>query len=151
MKRILLILAAILIGIQFVRPEKNLSDQTLGPDHLVVLHPPSAEIKAVFERACYDCHTNNTRYPWYAHVQPVAWWLNDHIQEGKEHFNFEEFGTYSKKRQLHKLEELIEELEEDKMPLPSYRRVHDNARLTPDEVNMIITWTASVRTQIKQR
>jgi hypothetical protein len=150
MKRFLLILVAIFIGIQFVRPVKNLSDQAPGPDHLAVLYPPPPGVKAIFERACYDCHTNNTRYPWYAHVQPAAWWLNDHIEEGKKHFNFEEFGSYSTKRQLHKLEELIEEVEEDKMPLPSYRRIHSEARLTPDEVNSLITWTASVRKQIKQ-
>jgi len=150
MKRFLLIIVAIFIGIQFVRPGKNLSDQAPGPDHLMILHPPPTEVRAIFERACYDCHTNNTRYPWYAHVQPAAWWLNDHIKEGKKHFNFEEFGSYSTKRQLHKLEELIEELEEDKMPLPSYRLIHSEAHLTPGEVNSLITWTASVRKQIKQ-
>ena len=151
MKRFLLILVAIFIGIQFVRPEKNVSAQAPGPDHLLVLHPAPDEVKAILERACYDCHSNNTRYPWYAHVQPVAWWLNDHIQEGKEHFSIVEFGAYPKKRQLHKLEELIEELEEDKMPLPNYRRLHAEARLTAEEVAKRTAWTASVRTQIKQR
>lgn len=151
MKRFLIIIIAIFIGIQFVRPEKNVSDNAPGPDHLTVLYPPSSEVKAIFEKACYDCHSNNTRYPWYANVQPVAWWLNDHIQEGKEHFNFEEFGTYSTKRQLHKLEELIEEVEEDEMPLPSYQLAHGDARLTEDEVNTLIAWTASVRKQIKRQ
>jgi len=150
MKRFLLILVAIFIGLQFVRPEKNVSDQAAGPNHLAVLYPPPAEVKALIERACFDCHTNNTRYPWYAQVQPVAWWINDHVQEGKEHFNFEEFGSYSIKRKIHKLEEIIEEVEEDKMPLPSYRYLHGDARLTSDEIKSLGDWVDAVLDQVSE-
>ncbi len=150
MKRFLIILVAIFIGLQFVRPEKNLSDKAPGPDHLAVLYPPSAEVKALIERSCYDCHTNNTRYPWYANVQPVAWWLNDHVTEAKEHFNFEEFGSYSKKRQIHKLEEIVEEVGEAKMPLPSYLYIHGDARLTSDEIKSLGDWVDAVLDQVSE-
>lgn len=149
MKRFLLLIVVVFIGIQFVRPERNLSAAAPGADHLAVMYPPSAEVQAVLEHACYDCHTDNTRYPWYAEVQPVAWWLNDHIQDGKKHFNFDHFGAYSTKRQLHKLEELIEEVEEENMPLPSYQITHGDARLTQHEVDSLIAWTREVRAQIQ--
>lgn len=151
MKPFLFILVVAFIGIQFFRPDKNLSEAAPGANDLVVMHPPSAEVKAVLERACNDCHSPNTRYPWYAEVQPVAWWLNSHIEEAQEHLNFAKFGNYSKKRQLHKLEELIEEVEEEKMPLRSYKILHGDARLTDAEIKSLTDWAKAARAQIQLR
>ena len=151
MKRFIVIFVIVFIGIQFFRPAKNLSTTPPGPDDLTVMHPPPASVQAVLERACYDCHSSNTRYPWYAEVQPVAWWLNHHIEEAQEHFSFAEFGSLTQKRQLHKLEELIEEVEEKKMPLPSYKILHSDAELTDDEIKTLTDWAKAVRAQIKLR
>lgn len=145
LKIVLLVFAVLLVGAQFVRPAKNLAPGTPGPDDLTVLRPPSAEVKAVLERACYDCHSNHTRYPWYAEIQPVGWWLANHVKEGKAHLNFSTFGTYPAKRQTRKLNELIDEVEEGNMPLTSYTLTHADARLTPAEIKALTAWAASVR------
>jgi hypothetical protein len=145
LKIVLLAFAVLLVGAQFVRPAKNLLPGPPGPDDLTVLRPPPAEVKAILERACYDCHSNHTRYPWYAEIQPIGWWLADHVKEAKAHLNFSTFGTYPAKRQSRKLEELIEEVEAAKMPLPSYTWTHADARLTPAEIKALTDWAASVR------
>ncbi len=145
LKITLLVSAVALVGAQFVRPARNHAPGAPGQDDLTVLRPPTAEVKAIIERACYDCHSNHTRYPWYAEVQPIGWWLANHVKEGKAHLNFSTFGTYPTKRQTRKLEELIEEVEEGKMPLPSYKLTHADARLTPAEIKALTDWAASVR------
>lgn len=145
LKTSLLVFAVLLVGVQFVRPAKNLAPGAPGPDDLTVLRPPPAEVQATLERACFDCHSNHTRYPWYAEIQPVGWWLAHHVKEGKAHLNFSTFGTYSAKRQARKLEELIDEVETGHMPLPSYTWTHADARLTPAEIKALTDWAASVQ------
>ncbi|MFM1850607.1 MAG: hypothetical protein RIS54_291 [Verrucomicrobiota bacterium] len=151
MKTVLLIAVAALVGIQFFRPAKNLSSTPPGRDDVMALHPPSPEVCDVLTRACYDCHSNHTRYPLYAEVQPVAWWLDHHIREGKAHLNFSKFGTYDLRRQRHKLEELVGELEDDEMPLKSYRLTHADARLTPAEVTALIAWAEEAQDALADR
>jgi hypothetical protein len=148
MKVILGICIAAAVIIQFFRPEKNLSTAAPDRNDLVMIHPPPAAVGEVLKRACYDCHSNHTRYPWYAEIQPVAWWLDSHVREGKEHLNFSEFGRYSTKRQLHKLDELIGEVGEGKMPLASYKLAHAEARLTAAEVDMLVAWAEDLQDQI---
>ena len=98
---------------------------------------------------CYDCHSNNTRYPWYAEVQPAAWWLAGHIRDGKDHLNFSEFGSYPAKRAARKLEQCGEQIEEDSMPLASYRLIHRDARFNPEQKKRIIEWLDALQEQIK--
>ncbi len=145
LKSVLPVFAVLLVGAQFIRPAKNLSAAAPGPDDLTVLRPPPPEVKAVLERACYDCHSNTTRYPWYASIQPIGWWLADHVKEGKAHLNFSSFGAYPAKRQERKLNELLDEVEEGHMPLASYKLVHADARLTPAEIKALTDWAAAVR------
>jgi hypothetical protein len=132
------------LGLQFIRPEKNLSPAGPGPDDLLVLHPAPPEIATLLHRACYDCHSNHTRYPWYAEIQPVGWWLADHVQEGKKHFNFSTFGAASAKRQARKLAELIDEVTAGNMPLASYQLAHAEARLSAAEVEALVAWAEGV-------
>lgn len=148
MKVILGIFIAAIVIIQFFRPEKNLSAAAPDGNDLMVMHPPGQPVGDVLKRACYDCHSDNTRYPWYAEIQPVAWWLDSHVREGKEHLNFSQFGRYSTKRQLHKLDELIGEIQDEKMPLPSYKLAHADARLSPAEIEMLVTWAEDLQDQI---
>ncbi|MGB4775093.1 MAG: heme-binding domain-containing protein [Daejeonella sp.] len=143
-KKILLILFIAFILIQFIRPEKNLSAGQ-APDDIFNRYPATGNVKHLVITACYDCHGNNTNYPWYATIQPVAWWLTRHVKQGKRHLNFNEFAKYTAKRADHKLEEVIDEVNEDKMPLKSYTFIHRNAELTKAQRKEITDWAAATR------
>ncbi len=92
----------------------------------------------VLATACYDCHSNNTRYPFYVHIQPVAWLMSKHIKNGKADLNFSEFGTYSVRKQQSKLKAIINSIQNDEMPLSSYKLMHKDANLTQDEKALIV-------------
>lgn len=136
-----------LLLIQFIRPEKN---STNNKNYVLAFEQetqPSAQVKAILSSTCYDCHSNNTQYPWYNNISPVNYWLDHHIEEGKEHLNFSDWANYSAKRKEHKLHEIIEEVEEDEMPLPSYTITHKEARLTPEQKKMLMAWAQKTRAQ----
>lgn len=145
---ILVGLLAVLVGIQFIRPARNIANPGPNPHDITALHPTPPPVRAILERACYDCHSDNTRYPWYAEVQPIAWWLDHHVRDGKRHLNFSQFGSYPTKRALKKVGEITEEVREEKMPLPSYVLVHRDAKLTPGEVQQLNDWVASVQARV---
>jgi hypothetical protein len=107
-KYIGILLLVVLVVIQFIRPAKNIA-ATPAEHHISKLYAVPADVEQTLIKACYDCHSNNTKYPWYSNVQPAAWWLNDHINDGKKHLNFDEFTTYRIARQYKKLEECIDE------------------------------------------
>lgn len=132
----LLIGAGIMI-IQFFPPEKNDSPVS---NSITQVHAMPAGVQRILENACYDCHSNHTRYPWYAQLQPAGWWLAQHVRDGKEGLNFDEYSVYSSKRQVNKLKRLKTQLEEGKMPLPSYTWLHPAARLTPAQKDTVLQW-----------
>jgi hypothetical protein len=103
-----------------------------------------ANVKTILDKACMDCHSNNTRYPWYAAIQPLAWWLADHVKDGKKHLNFDEYTQRSLRYQYHKMEETVEMVKEEEMPLPSYTWTHTDARLSNEERVAITGWAQSV-------
>jgi hypothetical protein len=92
-----------------------------------------------------DCHSNNTIYPWYSHIQPAAWWMNNHVKDGKKDLNFDEFLTYTKKKQFKKMEETIELVKEGEMPLKSYTWIHNDAKLTEAEKTALTDWATGVQ------
>jgi hypothetical protein len=108
--------------------------------------PPDVDM--VLTRSCGDCHTNQTIYPWYSQVQPVAWWLSDHIAEGRQQLNFSTFNTYTARRKQNKLEAICEQIRSGEMPLPSYTWVHRDAILTDSEKTAICKWTETAETQV---
>lgn len=146
-KKIGWILLVIFIGIQFIRPEKNQAATTSAKDISKHYNVP-ADVKELLSRACNDCHSNSTQYPWYSNIQPVAWWLQNHVDDGKKHLNFSEFANYTPKRQHHKIEEVIEEVKENHMPLDSYLWMHDEAKLTNDEKKTLLLWASLLAEQI---
>lgn len=150
-KKILLGLVVIFLAMQAFRPAKNLSATPpfTGKDDITVLYPPPPEVKQILATSCSDCHSNSTRYPWYAEVQPVAWWLASHINDGRRHFNLAEFGAFSRKRQLKKLEELGDEIHDHGMPLKSYTLVHRDARLTAAQIDALARWADDVAARIQ--
>ncbi len=140
-------LAAVLLLLQLYRPARNQSSETL-PTDIVMAYSVPQNVATVLHKACYDCHSNNTHYPWYANVQPVALWLANHVQEGKEELNFSEFGTFKTKRKLRKLQEIAEQIEEGEMPLSSYTIMHKEAVLTAEEKQLLITWAKGLSQRI---
>jgi hypothetical protein len=144
-KRILFGLGVILIAIQFVRPEKNLSDDRTYD--ISTKYPVPNDVKMILEVACNDCHSNKTVYPWYSNIQPVAWMLDEHVVDGKKHLNFSTFTKMPIAVQNHKLEEVAEEVEKKEMPLESYTYfgLHKGANLTAEQRTLIINW---VKTQM---
>ena len=130
--------------IQCIQPARNKSGQVLQTDITNTVTVPS-NVKTILVAACYDCHSNNTRYPWYSYIQPGGWWLANHIKEGKEELNFSEFGTYSHRRQINKLRSIETSIKDGAMPLSSYTLLHKGARLTNDEKALIIAWTNKVK------
>ena len=147
-KKIILLLFALIAIAQFIRPAKNVS-AAAGPNDISAKYPVPADVSALLKRACYDCHSNNTNYPWYAEVQPSGWWLASHVNDGKRHLNFSEFAAYTPKRAKTKAGEIVDEVEEKKMPLKSYTWMHPEARLTVEEIKLIIAWAEDLEAKIK--
>lgn len=147
LKKIFLVLGLLFVGIQFVRPAKNLSAAP-NPNELTSRHPTPPEVKQLLSTACYDCHSNNTRYPWYAEIQPLGWWLASHVRDGKAELNFSEFGTYDRKKAARRLEMSIDEIDGKKMPLPSYLLTHPDARLSDAQIKLLSDWFDETREAI---
>ncbi|WP_425237461.1 heme-binding domain-containing protein [Ulvibacterium sp.] len=143
-KKISLILLAIFIAIQFFRPEKNLANGNHTEIFLAETNP-ATELRVVLEETCYDCHSNNTVYPWYNNIAPVSFWLANHVKDGKKHLNFSAWDGYSVKKKDHKLEEVIEMIENGEMPLKEYTWTHENARLTNEQRESIVAWAKKTR------
>ena len=138
-KKILLVFPVVFIAIQFIRPARNVSNQVL-PTDISKLVRVTDSLKLLLKNACYDCHSNNTNYPWYVNIQPMGWLMANHIKEGKSVLNFSEFGNYSTRKQLNKLTGIANSIKNNIMPLSSYRWMHKNARIGKDEKAMITNW-----------
>ncbi|HEY0678245.1 MAG TPA: heme-binding domain-containing protein [Chitinophagaceae bacterium] len=149
-KKILLSLLAILVIIQFIRPARNLSNEVSAND-ITRLYAVPQDVQQVLKVSCNDCHTNNTVYPWYTNIQPVGWWLQWHVNEGKGHLNFSTFGSYEPKRQHHKMEEVVEMVDTNEMPLNSYLWVHKDAKLTAEQKTLLLNWANQLKNEIAQK
>ncbi|MEO7048567.1 MAG: heme-binding domain-containing protein [Ferruginibacter sp.] len=141
-KKILLVVATGMLAIQFMQPTRNKSMQVFPTDLTKVIDVP-ANILPVFQTACYDCHSNNTVYTWYSHFQPMAWIMERHINKGKEKLNFSDFGSNSRRKQISKLKEMLNQIKDDEMPITSYKLMHKSARLSQDEKTMLVNWLQS--------
>ena len=130
------------IAIQFFRPARNFNAAVLPEDITQTVHVPDS-VMNLLKNSCYDCHSNNTRYPWYANVQPVAWWLNSHVTDGKRELDFSEFGNYTLRRQQNKFKGINNEVKSGDMPLSSYTLIHTTAKLNAAEKKMIADWTVT--------
>lgn len=138
-KKILLILIIVFIGLQFIPSDRNQSGQMGKSDISTTLNTPD-RVQAILVNSCYDCHSNNTRHPWYARIQPVRYMLDKHIREGKENLNLSEFGSYSKRRQINKMRSIESSITDGTMPLSSYTLIHRSAKLKPSEKTLLLNW-----------
>jgi hypothetical protein len=147
-KLLVAIVVVALVGIQFVRAE--IEERPADPARALERHldvPP--DVSATLKRACSDCHSNSTTWPWYASVAPVSWWVVDHVRHAREHMNLSEWDRYDAEEASHLLEDMCEMVESREMPLPSYTWVHRAAVLTDPEIRAICAWTERARQQLE--
>ena len=149
MKKILIILLMVFIIIQFFPINKSNPITNEGMDFLKIKNTPEPIAKLI-RNSCYDCHSNETKYPFYSNIQPVAWLLKNHIDEGRKELNFSTFATYEPKRQAQKLEEAAEYVEQKKMPLESYTLGHSDAKLSDEQRRQLVNYFRMVQKQIQQ-
>jgi heme-binding protein len=133
MRRVGPVLLALLVLAQFIPVART------NPPATKELTAPF-EVDGILQRACYDCHSNETRWPWYAYVAPTSWLVTWDVREGRKHLNFSTWGDYAPSRQRKKLKELVEMIEKDEMPLWYYRPFHRDAQLSREERDRLIAW-----------
>lgn len=139
LKKILLALLVVFIAIQFKQHVHNTSKDVLATDFKKIFAVPD-NVTAILQNACYDCHSNNTIYPWYSNIQPMAWMMARHIKNGKAELNFSDFGSYTRRRQINKLKGIANQIKNNEMPISSYKMMHKRARLSKEEKDLIIDW-----------
>ena len=142
-------LLATLVIMQFFGIDKTAPEYDLTDD-FITMTQPNDEVKSILKTSCYDCHSFETVYPWYSNIAPVSWWLKDHVNEGRSHLNFSTWANYEYKRADHKLEEVIEMMEEDEMPLNSYLITHGDAKLSAEQSEALISFTRDLRKSMEE-
>jgi hypothetical protein len=136
-KRTSLIAVASILALQLYPLDRS------NPPVVLEVDAP-AEVKAVLERACYDCHSHQTRWPWYAWVAPVSFLVVHDVSEAREHLNFSDWGRYTPEKARKKIDEILEEVEEGEMPLFYYLPLHPEAELTTEDRLAIEEWVSAV-------
>ena len=135
-------LAVVLIGMQFIPVSRNSDDKTTSADFIQFYNPPE-KVSSKLTVSCYNCHSNSTDYPWYAYFQPVGFYIENHINRGKENLNLSEFGNYSDRRQISKLTSMIDQINGNNMPLPAYTLIHRSAKLSGEDKKELISFLNS--------
>ncbi len=143
-KKISIAVLTILIVMQLFRIDKK-NPPVIAENDFLTLSGASPDVQAIIKASCYDCHSNTSIYPWYSNVAPVSWWVKHHINEGREHLNFSEWGKYTAKKADHKLEECVEMIQEGEMPMSSYTLVHRESKLSEEQKLMLVNWFSSLR------
>ena len=138
----MVMLVAVFLVIQLIPVERKVSTVPPGQSFEKTEKVP-ANVAAILKVSCYDCHSNNTRYPWYSVLQPGAWFMARHIKKGKEELNFDEFNNYSKRRKKAKIKSIISQIEKEEMPLKSYLLLHHDADLTPEQQKVLMQFFQS--------
>lgn len=145
--RIFQFLLGTFILIQFFRIDKTTKPVNLETD-FISLSQTNEEVAEILKSSCYDCHSSQPTYPWYTNIAPVSWWIKHHINEGSHHLNFSDWGTYTLKRKDHKLEEMVEMIEEGEMPMTSYTIMHKEAKLTDEQKLLLVEYFKAERTKL---
>ena len=151
MKRVKQLLFAVLMAfvvIQFIRPARNQSGQASQSDISNTYSIPEA-VYTLFKNACFDCHSNNTNYPWYSNIQPMGWLIAADIENGKAKVDFSEFGLLSSRKQRSRLQEIENQIKDNAMPLSSYKLMHKSARLSEEDKQLLIEWVERTKDSIR--
>jgi Haem-binding domain len=147
-KKVAVLLIIVLVGIQFIPTTYNISDEVLETDFIKIYNAPQ-NIKNLLKTSCYDCHSNNTHYPWYSKIQPGAWFMEGHINEGKDELNFSTFGNYSDRRKKGKLKSIVSQIRDNEMPLWNYTLMHQDAKLSEKDKLLLNNWLTNLRDSLQ--
>ena len=150
LKLLLIALACGFVLMQFARPAQTNpgADAARAVEaHLNV----TPEVQAIFARACDDCHSNRTRWPWYSQVAPVSWWLTEHVNHGRRHLNFSDWARYNEREAAYLLDDICKTTKAGFMPLSSYTLMHRDAVLTPQDVGTLCAWAQGERQRLAAR
>ena len=139
-KIILAIVLFFFIAIQLYQPALNVNKGQVDKTDFAKVYTVPANVQNIIQNACYDCHSNNTKNMWYSNIQPMAWMMKRHIDNGKEKLNFSEFGSISSRRQISKLRGIANQIKDDEMPLASYKIMHSYAKLSKEQKSLIMDW-----------
>lgn len=139
MKKIIIVVIALFVIIQFFTIDKTNPAIDEQKDFINITKPPT-EVASMIKNACYDCHSNETKYPWYSNVAPVSWVLKNHITEGRRHVNFSLWADYENKKQSKKLDHIIEMINEGEMPMKPYALMHSEADLSDAQKKELVDW-----------
>ncbi len=146
-KIILVVLIVLFIIIQFIpagipsnKPE---DEKSIAKSSLV-----TGQVLNQLKKSCFDCHSDQTKLPWYAKIAPSSWLLSGHINEGKSHLNFSEWEDYSRREKIGLLEAIKDEVESGNMPLKSYLLIHRDARLDSEKISLLSKWTSETSDKI---
>jgi len=148
LKNILVGFGIVIVLLQFVQPTRNLGFAEGSEDISKSVIVPE-EVKNILQKSCNDCHSNVTVYPWYTNIQPLGMWIQHHVDEGKQELNFSTFNLYSPKKKAHKMEELIEMVESNEMPLSSYTLIHKEAVLNEVDKAVLLQWAKTSFASLK--
>jgi len=149
LKRIGLVTLVVLVGLQFIPTRSNQSTEVPSTD-FVLTYKVSGEMGRILHTSCYNCHSNNTDYPWYSRVQPVGLLLENHINKGKAELNFSDFGSYTVRKQKSKLSSMANQVEKDEMPLSSYTFIHREARLSQERKKALLGYLNALQDSLLQ-
>lgn len=146
-KWLAIIVACLFILLQLKRPARTnpVSEGSQSIEAHVQMTP---QVKEILDRSCRDCHSNNTKWPWYTNFAPVSWFIVDDVNQGRERLNLSEWGRMDRDRQDKKLRQICDEVEDSAMPLPSYLRMHPNAKLSEQDKKTLCDWTAAERERL---
>ena len=135
------------VAIQFIRPGRNSGDGASANDITHRVHTPDTVLN-ILKRACYDCHSNHTNYPWYTNINPIGWWMRGHINDGKRGINFSDLSSFNAKKLDHRLGDVAELTDSHDMPIESYTWIHKYAKLSNEEIALLKNWTDSARKEL---
>lgn len=140
LKRILVFVLFLFIAIQLYQPAFTIDKGNAATKDFIRVYKMPAEVQTLFRNSCYDCHSNNTDYVWYDYIQPVRSVVESHIKEAKNDLNFNEWETYSNRKQERLLNSIKEQIVNRQMPLSSYTLMHRKAKLSDDEIKTMTEW-----------
>jgi len=135
-KKILIVLGVIIVAIQFIPVDRSSPPVTQEID-------APANVLSILKTSCYDCHSNETNWPWYSYVAPVSFLVSGDVEKGRKRVNFSEWDKYDEKKKAKKLDAMIEVIEEGEMPLPKYTITHPQAKMNPEKIRVLKDWAIS--------
>ena len=148
-KRLLILIVVLLVVIQFV-PIKTPSNNVNISNDLVSVEKLDGDVSVILKTSCYDCHSNQTPYPWYSHVAPVSWLVANDVKEGRAKLNFSDWKLNNKRRKIRQLEDIKEQVQQGEMPMGIYTVIHKKAKLTESQKQLLVKWTDDMANKVLQ-